>query len=127
LEIGKQYRRVGPVALIGAAILFLTWLATPVAHTQQSAGQPSQPAYVSQLPPPAPMLWSQIEVSVTPYLWLPLTSSTVRPGNTRIPSASTTVDPGTLISHLTWVPFVGAAELRSGDYGLVIDYIHAPG
>ena len=31
-----------------------------------------------------------------------------------------------MIDHLTWVPFMGQAEFRSGPYGVVFDYIHAP-
>ena len=67
-----------------------------------------------------------IEMQVTPYLWLPWSSIGVRPSNSRIPSASTTIDPGALISHLTWVPFMGAAEFRDGQFGLLMDFIHAP-
>src|SRR5262249_9516092 len=40
--------------------------------------------------------------------------------------ASNTIDAGQLVSHLTWVPFMGAAEVRNGPLGLAIDYIHAP-
>jgi hypothetical protein len=76
-------------------------------------------------PPPQPSPLADIEVLVTPYLWLPWVSSTVRPADTRIGSASSTVDPGTLISHLTWVPFMGAAELRVGAFGLALDFVHA--
>jgi len=67
-----------------------------------------------------------IEVLATPYLWLPWSSIGVRPSNTRIPRASTTIDPGGLITHLTWLPFMGAAELRYDQFGLLIDFIHAP-
>ena len=77
----------------------------------------------SDLPAPAS---DGLEVKLTPYLWVPWASFGVRPGNTRIPSASTVIDPGQLISHLTWVPFFGSAEFRYGSYGLVLDYIHAP-
>src|SRR5262249_38420518 len=69
---------------------------------------------------------SGIEVLATPYLWLPWSSIGVRPANTRIPSASTTIDPGGLITHLTWVPFMGAAEFRYNEFGVLMDYIHAP-
>jgi hypothetical protein len=68
----------------------------------------------------------KVELQVTPYLWFPWTSVNIHPNNTRIPNASQTIDPGTLDGHLTWVPFMGAAEFRYGGFGLVIDYIHAP-
>ncbi len=67
-----------------------------------------------------------VEVSATPYLWLPWTSVDVNPSNARLSSASSTIGSGTLISHLTWVPFMGAAEFRSGQFGVLFDYLHAP-
>jgi hypothetical protein len=54
------------------------------------------------------------------------TSVGILPSNTRINSASETIDPGNLYGHLTWVPFMGAAEFRNGPYGIAVDYIHAP-
>jgi hypothetical protein len=69
---------------------------------------------------------SGIEVLVTPYLWLPWTSTQVSPANPRLAGASNTIGPYQLVSHLTWVPFMGAAEIRDGPYGLMLDYIHAP-
>jgi hypothetical protein len=71
----------------------------------------------------AQQLW---QTQITPYLWLPWTSTDIHPSNTRIPSASGTVDPGQLISHLTWVPFMGEVEFRNGPFGIVLDYLHAP-
>src|SRR3982751_1289993 len=76
-------------------------------------------------PPPATLL-PGIEVLATTYLWFPWTAVGVRPANTNLPSASTTIGPGDLYSHLTWVPFMGQAELRSGPFGVVTDFIHAP-
>jgi hypothetical protein len=67
-----------------------------------------------------------VEILITPYLWLPWTSLDIRPSDSRLSSASETIDPGKLISHLTWVPFMGQAEFRSGAFGLITDYIHAP-
>ncbi len=67
-----------------------------------------------------------IEVSATPYLSLPWISAGIRPANTRVPSVSNTIGAGRVIDHLTWVPFMGQAEFRSGQYGVVFDYIHAP-
>jgi hypothetical protein len=31
-----------------------------------------------------------------------------------------------MITHLTWVPFMGEIEFRYGPYGVIADYIHAP-
>ncbi len=57
---------------------------------------------------------------------LPWTAVRVTPSNRRIPGASDTIDPGKLVSHLTWVPFMGAVEFRSEPYSLMLDYLHAP-
>jgi hypothetical protein len=67
-----------------------------------------------------------MEVLATPSVWLPWTSVTVKPRDSRIPSASGTVGPGELFDHLTWVPFMGSVEFRSGPYGALFDYVHAP-
>ena len=85
------------------------------AHAQQSDSQVV----------PATIL-PGIEVSATPYLWLPWISAGIRPADTRLPSVSDTIGAGKVIDHLTWVPFMGQAEFRSGPYGVVFDYIHAP-
>jgi hypothetical protein len=67
--------------------------------------------------------WGPIEVIVNPYVWLPWTTVDVQSARA---SASQTISAGDLISHLTWVPFMGAAEFRNGPLGLAIDYVHAP-
>ncbi len=106
-------RKLGSVVLIAG----LASAGSGTVHAQQAS---PQPAPVSS--PASP----KFEVLLTPYLWLPWTASNVSPNNARLPSASNTVGPGTLISHLTWVPFMGAAEFRYDRYGVTLDYIHAP-
>src|SRR5262249_54221145 len=69
---------------------------------------------------------SGFEILLTPYLWLPWVDVGVRPGGGRIPEKSITISPTELYGHLTWVPFMGEAEFRSGGYGFIADYIHAP-
>jgi hypothetical protein len=76
--------------------------------------------------PPVAALLPGIEILPTAYLWLPWTSVGIRPANANISSQSTTIGPGDLYSHLTWVPFMGQAEIRSGAFGVVTDFIHAP-
>ncbi len=88
-----------------------------------SSAHAQQPLALPFLPPP---IGQGVEVLVTPYLWLPWTAVRVTPSNRRIPGASDTIDPGKLVSHLTWVPFMGAVEFRSEPYSLMLDYLHAP-
>ena len=97
-----------PILLIGVAIHPL--------RAQQLGPQPT-PSWAD------PAAW---EFSFTPDFWIPWTSTSVDPKNPALRSASSTVDPGKLISHLSWVPFMGQAEVRNGPYGLFLDYIHAP-
>ena len=103
-------RFCGPLLLVAFALIGLS-----DAHAQQSD---SQAALATILP--------GIEVSATPYLWLPWISAGIRPADTRIPSVSDTIGAGKVVDHLTWVPFMGQAEFRSGPFGIVVDYIHAP-
>jgi len=102
-----------PGGLVVAALIILR---SYDAHGQQALGQP----------PPSPSPLKDIEVSATPYIWFPWTSLNIRPSNTRIPSRSETIGPGKLYGHLTWIPFMGAAEFREGPYGLMLDYMHVP-
>src|SRR4051794_17894466 len=88
-------------------VLALVLAGLAEARAQQPANQP----------PPATLL-PGIEILATTYLWFPWTSVGVRPANTRFPSTSTTIGPGDLYSHLTWVPFMGQAEFRNDQFGV---------
>ena len=85
-----------------------------------------QPAYPASPAPQAETLLPGIEVLATTYVWFPWTGVDVRPANTRLSSESATIGPGDLYGHLTWVPFMGQAEFRSGPFGVVTDFIHGP-
>ena len=141
IETNRDRRNgISSMLLRTVAAVALTGIAVHPAIAQQSAGpswqpmmdQPRQPAIgqPGQLamgePAPPPTVLPNMRVLATPYFWIPWTDAGVRPGNTQIPSASTNIDPGQLISHLTWVPFMGEVEFRSGPYGVLVDYIHAP-
>src|SRR5215212_443373 len=118
---GSHVVRTHMTARFSRALLALALVLGGLAEAR--AQQPADP------PPPAPppaTLLPGIEVLATTYLWFPWTSVGVRPANTNLSSVSTTIGPGDLYSHLTWVPFMGQAELRSGPFGVVTDFIHAP-
>src|SRR3954447_11231577 len=100
-------------------VLAVALMGLAEARAQQPVDQPP-PA-----PPPATLL-PGIEVLANPYLWFPWTSVGIRPSDTRLPSASDTIGAGKLISHLTWVPFMGQAEFHNDQFGVVTDFIHAP-
>jgi hypothetical protein len=109
-------RLVGATVLIGVAV-------SP-AHAQYTAPPTGGPPAQALVVPPPPV--TDVQVSLTPYLWMPWVGVGIHPSDTRIPSASGTVDFGQLLTHMTWVPFMGAAELREGPFGVVIDDLHAP-
>jgi len=114
----RSHRTTGRMLLLLAVMLV-----GPIhaARAQQAMSPPASPV----MPPPT-LPWQGIEILATPYVWLPWVSSTVRPSNTLLPSASSTTDPGTLYDHLTWIPFTGTAEFRDGPYGVLLDYMHIP-
>jgi hypothetical protein len=85
---------------------------------------PPAAARPATVPPPTHS--KKIQILVTPYLWLPWVSTGVHPVNPALPSASKTISPDQLVKHLTWVPFMGAAEVRGSSWGLAVDYLHAP-
>lgn len=95
-------------------------------------GIAAHPASAQEATPPTGQLSifdSQTEVLLTPYLWTPWTSLDIHPSVAALPglsSESRTVDPGKLLSHLTWIPFMGTAEFRNGPFGVMLDYIHVP-
>jgi hypothetical protein len=104
-------------------------MAQPLAIDRATSAAPAQAdtVQVAASPPgQAPSFWQGIDIAVTPYIWFPWISAGVHPYDARIQSRSETIGPGDLYSHLTWVPFMGAAEFRYGDFGLITDYIHAP-
>ncbi len=115
----EDCRRAANVAARGVSRALLVLAVVLVGLSAARAQQTTEP------PPPATLL-SGIEVLPTTYLWFPWASVGVRPSNTNISSASTTIGPGDLYGHLTWVPFMGQAEFRSGPFGVVTDFIHAP-
>src|SRR3954466_16060031 len=103
-------------------VLALVLVSLAEARAQQPSDQPPLPPP----PPPPATLLSGIEVLPTTYLWFPWTAVGVRPANTRFSNASTTIGPGDLYGHLTWVPFMGQAEFRNDQFGVITDFIHAP-
>jgi hypothetical protein len=69
---------------------------------------------------------SKWEALVTPYMWISFVDVGINPSNGRLPSASGTIGFDQLVEHLSWVPFMGAAEFRNGPIGIAFDYLHAP-
>ncbi len=119
----ERSRNVWQCAAPGFSRALLVFVLVLIGLAGARAQQPESQSPAA--PPPATLL-PGIEVLAVPYVWFPWIGAGVRPADTRLSSASNTIDPGKLYSHLTWVPFMGQAEFRSGSFGLVTDFIHAP-
>lgn len=122
--LGVFCTRMSPVLIAAVTMILVGIIVNVPAAAQNVTGQPEQPV-IGLSAPPGPAAQG-IEVLVKPYLWLPWTSTGISPSNSRLSGASEVIDPGKLISHTTWVPFMGAAEFRYDGLGLLVDYLHAP-
>jgi hypothetical protein len=67
-----------------------------------------------------------MQLFVTPYLWLSGVNSTIKTPLPREPEVNADVSAIELLSHLSGVPFMGAAEIRQGPLGLLGDVLHVP-
>jgi hypothetical protein len=66
------------------------------------------------------------EILVTPYLWIASIDATTRtplPNAREVTSSAGFLD---LMGHLKGIPFMGAFEIRQGEYGFAGDLIHLP-
>ena len=104
-----------------AVVIALTGIGGHPARAQQLEGQPEQPR-----PPKSATGLEGIEILVTPYLWATWIDVGIHPSNSRLPDADETLGFDKIAKHLSWVPFMGEAEIRKGSYGVLIDYLHAP-
>jgi hypothetical protein len=115
-----------------AAVIALAGLVGHRARAQQVADQPAQPAAARPMQPAAGQPGQSaidldgIEILLTAYAWVPWINVGVDPNNPQLRSGSDTIGPYQLIEHLSWTPFAGEAEFRSGPYGVAADYIHLP-
>jgi hypothetical protein len=119
----RRYRRLGNSAALRSCGAFLAFA---LAIAGAAGARAQQPAYPAPAAPQPETLLPGIEVLATPHLWFPWISAGLRPADTRLPSPSSTIGPGSVYSHFTWVPFMGQAEFRSGPFGVVTDFMHAP-
>ncbi len=69
---------------------------------------------------------SRLQFLVTPYFWASGVNTTINTPNPNVPNLNETVDFNKIFNHLAWVPFMGAAELRYGPFGGLVDFIHVP-
>ena len=134
------------VACIWAAAIAMLGALTvgaPPAYTQQyalasepavppppSVAAPSPPIYSarplpSQAPPP-PSLLGGLQVISYPYFWMAGLNMAITTPLARAPQVNISAGAGEIISDISYMPFMGAAELRYGPFGVLADGLHIP-
>ena len=108
---------------VAAVVCLASATALPVgARAEDQADDRAAQAIVAPPPSDPP----RIEFLVNAYVWLPWTYVGVHPTSRLLPSASSIFSPYKFIKRITWAPFLGEAEVRSGAFGVLVDYLHAP-
>jgi hypothetical protein len=105
---GACRNRILPRPLRIAAAVILIGIGVQPACAQEAGGQ------------------SEWQLLVTPYLWITGVTVTAKTPRPDVPDVTSHVDFSQLLTHLTWVPFMGQAEVRNGPFGIFVDYLHAP-
>ena len=100
--------------------------AAPVAFAQQSPNLVAPPPLVS--PPPSSSMSSAsgLQLIAYPYLWLAGLNMAITTPLQRAPQVNVSIGSGEILSDLNNVPFMGAAELRYGPFGVLADALHIP-
>jgi hypothetical protein len=63
---------------------------------------------------------------LTPYLWMPSIHATTKTPLAREPQVDSNVSFIDLLSHLDGAPFMGSGEVRYGQLGFLVGYLHLP-
>jgi hypothetical protein len=77
-------------------------------------------------PPSAPDFASGLQVIAYPYFWLAGLNMAITTPLARAPQVNISAGAGEIISNISYMPFMGAAELRYGPFGLLADGVHIP-
>ncbi len=80
-------------------------------------------------PPPSPLqssLLSGLQLIAYPYLWLAGLNMAITTPLARAPQVNVSIGAGEILGDLNNVPFMGAAELRDGPFGVLADAMHLP-
>jgi hypothetical protein len=77
--------------------------------------------------PPAPSTFaSGLQLIAYPYLWLAGLNMAITTPLQRAPQVNVSIGAGEILGDLDNVPFMGAAELRDGPFGVLADALHIP-
>lgn len=98
---------------------------TPVLSAPAIAPSPSEPAPLA--PPPAPSTFaSGLQLILHPYLWTPGLNMAITTPLARAPEVNVSASAVDILGKLNNAPFMGAAELRDGPFGVLADAMHLP-
>jgi hypothetical protein len=84
------------------------------------------PVLVAPPPPGPPTFASGLQVIAYPYLWLAGLDMAIETPLARAPQVDISAGAGQILSHISYMPFMGAAELRYGPFGVLADGLHVP-
>jgi hypothetical protein len=76
--------------------------------------------------PSAPGFASGLQVIAYPYFWLAGLNMAIETPLARAPQVNISAGAGEILSSISTMPFMGAAELRYGPFGVLTDGIHVP-
>jgi hypothetical protein len=77
-------------------------------------------------PPGPPSFLSGLQVIAYPYLWLAGLNMAIDTPLARAPQVNISAGAGEILSNISYMPFMGAAELRYGPFGVLADGLHIP-
>jgi hypothetical protein len=124
----------GAIAFIGSAIAparvpaqqYSTPNGLAVSPIPPPAPPPAAPGPVLVPPPAAPGFASELQVIAYPYLWLAGLNMAIETPLARAPQLNISAGAGEILSNISYMPFMGATELRYGPFGLLADGLHVP-
>ncbi len=90
-----------------------------------AAPPPVVPA-TSPLPPSPAAFLSGLQFIAYPYFWMAGLNMAITTPLARASQVNVSIGPGELLSDLNNAPFMGAAELRDGPFGILADAMHVP-
>ena len=108
----------------------MRWRASQQFRLLRALPPPSPPIYSarplpSQAPPP-PSLLGGLQVISYPYFWMAGLNMAITTPLARAPQVNISAGAGEIISDISYMPFMGAAELRYGPFGVLADGLHIP-
>ncbi len=125
---GRTRKRLSSLAGGAIALLLTAMIAgfVPAAFAQQAPS--ATPVLAAPpTPPPSPAgFLSGLQVIGYPYLWLAGLNLAIETPLARAPQVNISAGAGEIYSDISYMPFMGAAELRYGPFGLLADGLHVP-